>query len=55
LEKNGILQEKNIVLFTASAISTDEIDDLMKKGLKGALRKPVDLEDLDNTVARFQK
>ena len=55
LEKNQILREKNIVLFTASAISADEIDDMIKKGVKGALRKPVDLVEIDKTLARFQK
>ena len=55
LEKNGILREKNIVLFTASAISADEIDEMIKKGVKGALRKPVDLVEIDKTLARFQK
>jgi len=55
LEKNKILRENNIVLFTASAISADEIDDMIKKGVKGALRKPVDLVEIDKTLARFQK
>ena len=55
LEKNGVLRENNIVLFTASAISAEEIDDMIKRGVKGALRKPVDLEEIDKTLARFQK
>jgi len=55
LEKNQILREKNIVLFTASAISADEIDDMINRGVKGALRKPVDLVEIDKTLARFQK
>lgn len=55
LDKNNILQKKNIVLFTASAISTEEIDSMIKKGVKGALRKPVDLEQLDNTLEKFKK
>ena len=55
LEKNKILRENNIVLFTASAISADEIDDMINRGVKGALRKPVDLVEIDKTLARFQK
>ena len=55
LEKNGILRENNIVLFTASAISADEIDDMTKRGIKGALRKPANLEEIDKILARFQK
>ena len=55
LNENNTLQGKNIVLFTASAISTEEIDKMIKKGVKGALRKPVDLEQLDNMLAKFKK
>ena len=55
LDKNGMLQEKNIMLFTASAISREEIDGMIKKGLKGALRKPVNLEELDKALERFKK
>ena len=55
LNENNTLQWKNIVLFTASAISTEEIDKMIKKGVKGALRKPVDLEQLDNMLAKFKK
>lgn len=55
LERNKILRENNIVLFTASAISAEEIDDMINRGVKGALRKPVDLVEIDKTLARFQK
>jgi len=49
LEKKGKLRDNNIVLFTASDISDTEIT----RGVKGALRKPVSLEDLNNMIMRL--
>ncbi len=50
LEKDGRLQKNNIILFTASAASDDELNKLMEKGIKGCLRKPVDLDLLLSVV-----
>ena len=53
LEKKGKLRDNNIVLFTASDISETEITRLKTRGVKGALRKPVSLEDLNNMIMRL--
>ena len=53
LEKKGKLRDNNIVLFTASDISDTEITRLKTRGVKGALRKPVNLEDLNNMIMRL--
>jgi len=53
LEKKGKLRNNNIVLFTASDISDTEITRLKTRGVKGALRKPVNLEDLNNMIMRL--
>ena len=53
LEKKGKLRENNIVLFTASDISDTEITRLKTRGVKGALRKPVNLEDLHNMILKL--
>jgi CheY-like chemotaxis protein len=55
LEKKGKLRENNIVLFTASDISDTEITRLKTRGVKGALRKPVILEDLHNMILKLSQ
>jgi CheY-like chemotaxis protein len=50
LEKDGRLHQNNIILFTASAASDDELNKLMQRGVKGCLRKPVDLDLLLSVV-----
>ena len=47
LEKDNLLKDQRIVIFTASSISNDEIDELIKKdGVDSCLRKPVQLTEL---------
>jgi len=50
LDSDGILNEQHIILFTASATSDTDIEKLISKGVKGCLRKPVDLNLLLKTV-----
>ena len=47
LEKEDLLKNQKIIIFTASSISNEEIQILLKKdGIDACLRKPVDLKDL---------
>ena len=47
LEKENLLKDQRIVIFTASSISNEEIDELIKKdGVDSCLRKPVQLTEL---------
>jgi two-component system, OmpR family, response regulator len=46
LEKNGIIQEQKIIILTASIITTEQSDSLVKRGVKSCLRKPVTPEIL---------
>ncbi len=47
LEKENFLKDQKIIIFTASSISNDEIDELIKKdGVDSCLRKPVQLSEL---------
>jgi len=47
LEKENLLKDQRIIIFTASSISNDEIDELVKKdGVDSCLRKPVQLSEL---------
>ena len=40
LKKEGLVQSKNIIIFTASSITEGEIDEVLANGAKGILRKP---------------
>ena len=52
LEKNNMLKDKNIVLFTAAAIPDYVLDKLLKKdGIKTCLKKPVSLEKIAETIS----
>ena len=44
LEKDDMIKSKNIILFTATEISDQEIGEWKGKGVKSVLRKPVDLD-----------
>lgn len=46
LEKKGKLEEYNIVVFTASTVSKEKLDDLVTRGVKDYILKPADLDDL---------
>jgi DNA-binding response OmpR family regulator len=41
LEKNGKLTEQKIIILTASAITNEQMDSLLKRGIKSCLKKPV--------------
>ena len=52
LEKNNILKDKNIILFTASSVSDYILDNLVKKdGIRTCLKKPISLAKIAETIA----
>ena len=46
LEKESSIKEKNIIIFTASNITDDEIDQLKARGVYECFRKPVELKSI---------
>ncbi|MGI0046680.1 MAG: response regulator transcription factor [Nitrosotalea sp.] len=50
LEKDGKIKNQNIIVLTASSITTDKINLLLKQGVKSYLKKPVTPEELLATV-----
>lgn len=46
LEKNEKMSEQKIIILTASAISKEQVDSLLKRGVKACLKKPVSMEIL---------
>ena len=50
LKEEGIVAEKNIVIFTASLVDQKEIDRLLGSGAKGIIHKPLAVEDLEELL-----
>ncbi len=48
------LEKQNILIFTASSISDAKIKEYEKKGIKGCIRKPVRVEELVNSLKKFE-
>ena len=47
LERDKILKDQKIVIFSATAFTTTQINDLLKKdGVQGCLKKPIQLNEL---------
>ena len=47
LEREKILKDQKIVIFSATAFTTNQINDLLKKdGIQGCLKKPIQLNEL---------
>ena len=52
LEQDGHLANQRIILFTASSVSNETINSLLKKeGIHSCLRKPVKLSELIQTIS----
>src|ERR1044072_9926090 len=54
LKKENLLDSKNIIIFTASSVSRQLFDGLIKRGIKGILKKPVDMNELEDLVNRYR-
>lgn len=54
LSEEGIIKNQKIVLFTASTISDEDINKLIKKGVHSYLPKPVDIDTLLDKVESIQ-
>jgi CheY-like chemotaxis protein len=53
LKKEGLVQSKNIIIFTASSITEREIEEVLSNGAKGILRKPASIDELTEVINRF--
>ncbi len=51
LEKADLLKDQRVIVFTASSITNDQIQELLTKdGIESCLRKPVQLSELLATI-----
>jgi DNA-binding response OmpR family regulator len=46
LEENDLLKKYKIIVFTASTITQDELDDLVRRGVTSYILKPIDIDIL---------
>ncbi|HEY7109605.1 MAG TPA: response regulator [Nitrososphaeraceae archaeon] len=54
LDKENVIGSKNIVIFTASSVK-DELLEELKKSIKGILKKPIDFDELEALVTKFRE
>ena len=54
LRKEKLIESKNIVLFTASSMSDDLIEEMKNAGIKDILKKPVDIDELQYMIIKFR-
>jgi len=52
LKEDGILDTKNVVIFTASS-DPKIIDDMRKSGVKEILKKPLSIDELTSFIDRY--
>ena len=55
LNKSGRIKEQNILVLTASSLSDEELYKLKTKGVKGILKKPLELDSLVETLEALKE
>jgi CheY-like chemotaxis protein len=50
LKGEGLLKSNRVILFTASVLPDDKIQNMLADGVKGVLRKPFSLKELESTI-----
>jgi two-component system, OmpR family, response regulator len=54
LLRENLLFKNNIILFTASYISDDDIQKMIDKGAKGIIKKPISIDKIIETIEKFK-
>ncbi len=52
---NSVLNEENIVIFTASSIRDSIVHDYVNYGVKEVLKKPLSLEELAQIIEKYKR
>jgi DNA-binding response OmpR family regulator len=55
LKEENLLKSNNVLIFTASSVTDQEINEMLSSGAKGVLRKPLSIDDLIEAVQRFHQ
>jgi CheY-like chemotaxis protein len=51
LKKDDLLKSNNVLIFTASSVTDQELKDMLSSGAKGVLKKPLSIDDLIQAIA----
>ena len=54
LEQDGFLENQNIIILSANDLTQNELQNYSKKGIKEVLQKPVTLEQILESVNKFE-
>jgi CheY-like chemotaxis protein len=54
LLSENLLFKNNIILFTASFVSDDDIQKMIDKGAKGIIKKPISIDKIIETIEKFK-
>ena len=55
LEENNMLKDHKIIVFTASTITQEELDDIVKRGVTSYILKPIDIDILLSKLVETAK
>jgi two-component system OmpR family response regulator len=55
LKEEDLLKSNNVLIFTASSVTDQEIKEMLSSDAKGVLRKPLSIDDLIEGVERFRQ
>jgi DNA-binding response OmpR family regulator len=55
LEEENLLKSNNVLIFTASSVTDQEIKEMLASGAKGVLKKPLSIDDLIEAVERYHQ
>jgi CheY-like chemotaxis protein len=55
LKDGDLLRSNNVLIFTASSVTDNEVHEMLSSGAKGVLRKPLSIDDLISAVERFRQ
>ena len=55
LKKDDLLKSNNVLIFTASSVSEEDIKEMLSSGARGVLKKPLSIDDLVEAVERFRQ
>ena len=55
LKDEGLPESENVLIFTASSVPDQEVQEMLSSGAKGVLREPLSIDDLTEAVESYRK
>ncbi len=55
LKSDNLLEKKKIVVLTASSLNEDDINSLVRDGIRAVIKKPIALDELTTVIQQFNK